>query len=196
MAAWFAADRLAPDLRLVAAADAFYLSFLALIVLMMAGERPDTIRRRARVEDVGIWLVIATTLFAVVASIVAIFSLVGRRAAPDTPRFIAALAGIPLGWFTLQVVAALRYAHLYYSPRSGSRAQSIVGGLEFPGGAEPVLWDFLYFSFTIGMTAQTSDIAVVATPMRRLVLGHAVVSFFFNAVIIALAVSVAYGLAT
>ena len=57
------------------------------------------------------------------------------------------------------------------------------------------MWDFLYFSFVIGMTAQTSDVGIVGRPLRRLALAHGVVSFFYNTVIVALAVNAAVQMA-
>jgi uncharacterized membrane protein len=45
------------------------------------------------------------------------------------------------------------------------------------------------------MTAQVSDVQVVSSEMRRMTLAHGVVSFFFNTVIVALAVNVAVGAA-
>ena len=63
-------------------------------------------------------------------------------------------------------------------------------GLQFPGGGDPDYWDFLYFSFTIGAAVQTSDVAITTPRMRRLVLGHTVVSFLFNTTILAIAVNV------
>jgi uncharacterized membrane protein len=58
-----------------------------------------------------------------------------------------------------------------------------------PGEEQPDYWDFLYFSFVIGMTCQVSDVQVTSRPMRRLTLMHGVLSFFFNTVIPALAVN-------
>ncbi|WP_296737353.1 DUF1345 domain-containing protein [Mesorhizobium sp.] len=69
-----------------------------------------------------------------------------------------------------------------------------VGGLEFPGGKRPEGWDFLYFSTVIGMTAQTADTGITTTHMRRVVLLHSILSFFFNAVILAAAVNLAVSL--
>ena len=51
------------------------------------------------------------------------------------------------------------------------------------------IWDFLYFSFTIGMTAQVSDVVVTAGGLRRVVLLHSIGAFFYNTVILALAVN-------
>jgi uncharacterized membrane protein len=65
------------------------------------------------------------------------------------------------------------------------------GGFEFPGTGRPQGWDFLYFSTVIGMTAQTSDTSVTTAHMRRIVLAHSIVSFFFNTVIVAAAVNLA-----
>ena len=56
---------------------------------------------------------------------------------------------------------------------------------------EPNYWDFLYFSFTIAVAAQTSDVAVLSRPARKAVLAQSVLSFFFNAAILGLSVNIA-----
>ena len=48
---------------------------------------------------------------------------------------------------------------------------------------------FLYFSFTIAVTAQTSDVGVTTRAMRRLVLGQSVLSFVFNTTILAFSIN-------
>ena len=68
--------------------------------------------------------------------------------------------------------------------------------LDFPGCAAPGPWDFLYFSFVVGMTAQVSDVQVKTSVMRRAVLGHGVISFFFNTVFIAMAENAAVAMAS
>lgn len=55
---------------------------------------------------------------------------------------------------------------------------------------EPIYWDFLYFSFTIGVASQTADIGVSSVSMRKLVLLHSILSFLFNTTILALAINV------
>ena len=64
------------------------------------------------------------------------------------------------------------------------------GGLEFQERGQPDYWDFAYFSFTIGMTSQTSDVAVTSRQMRRLTLIHGILSFFFNTAVLAMAINI------
>ncbi|HEX2113690.1 MAG TPA: DUF1345 domain-containing protein, partial [Alphaproteobacteria bacterium] len=68
--------------------------------------------------------------------------------------------------------------------KAGDRAE-----LAFPGTSEPTAWDFLYYSFVVGMTAQVSDVQILSTEMRRLTMAHGVVAFFYNTVLLALAVN-------
>ncbi len=89
-----------------------------------------------------------------------------------------------MSWFFLHTIFAIHYAHEFHASDAGTP------DLIFPGGEEPDYWDFLYFAFTIGATAQTSDVGVAARRIRRTVLAHAVFSFFFNTGILALAVNV------
>ena len=79
---------------------------------------------------------------------------------------------------------ALHYAHDYY--RSGKP-----GGLKFPDEDKPDYWDFVYFSFVIGMTAQVSDVAIADRGIRRTATAHGIVSFAFNTALLALMVNIA-----
>jgi uncharacterized membrane protein len=97
-----------------------------------------------------------------------------------------------LGWLTLHSIAAFRYAHLYCErAESGNAEGEDARGLAFPQTDEPASWDFLYYSFVVGMTAQVSDVQVLTMPMRRVTLVHSVISLFFNTVLLALAVNIA-----
>jgi uncharacterized membrane protein len=68
------------------------------------------------------------------------------------------------------------------------------GGLDFPGEAKPDFVDFAYFSFVLGMTFQVSDVSISSKKIRRMVLWHSLISFGYNAVIIALTINVIAGL--
>jgi uncharacterized membrane protein len=186
---WAATGRLAQPLRLMLAGDGFFGVYLVLMAVLATHATPEDMRRRASFEDEGIILIVLITLTAISLSIGSIFAL-----RPDTFRLALAIASVPLGWLTLHTIAAFHYGHLYYAKAVSSRQhRQDTGGLEFPDTNEPTGWDFLYYSFVVGMTAQVSDVQVLTTRMRRLTLAHGVVSFFYNTVILALAVNLAAG---
>ena len=64
----------------------------------------------------------------------------------------------------------------------------------FPGQPEPDYWDFMYFSFVVGMTFQVSDVQIEDHSLRRLVLAHSVLAFFFNVVVLAFTINIVAGL--
>ena len=189
VALWLAAQQLCWPLPPLVGGDAFFVIYLALMARFALWITPDGLRRRASVADEGIPLIAPLALAAVVLSLAAIFPLIARGGRPDLPDLSLAVASVPLGWSTLHTIAAFHYAHLYYATEGEDAGDA--GGLDFPGTKEPGAWDFLYFSFVIGMTAQVSDVTIHSASMRRLVLGHSIVSFFYNTVLVALAVNVA-----
>ena len=173
--------------------DAFFLIYLALMVRFALQITPDGLRQRAGIEDEGIPLIVLLALGAVGMSLASIFGLLAGSGGPDLWELSLAIASVPLGWSMVHTILAFHYAHLYYATEGEDAGDA--GGLDFPGTKEPGAWDFLYFSFVIGMTAQVSDVTVHAAGMRRLVLAHSIVSFFYNTVLVALAVNVAVALA-
>lgn len=54
---------------------------------------------------------------------------------------------------------------------------------------EPDYLDFAYMSFGIGMAAQVADIDITSREMRHWVTFHALLSFMFNTVIVALTIT-------
>lgn len=171
-----------PVLRAVSGVNGFSLSYLTLMFILIWRTTPDDLRRHAEADDEGAALILILATASVSFSLSSIF-LVLNRPSLNLAEALFALLAAPLGWATLHVLAAFRYAHLYYAPDPNE-------GLEFPGtNKRPSIGDFLYFSFTIGMTAQVSDVVVTAGAMRRVVLAHSIGSFFFNTVILALAVN-------
>jgi len=144
------------------------------------------------VEDEGIFLVVLILLAAIASSCVAIIIILHQSHGRVNGPLAVALVGAPLGWLTLHVVAAYHYANLYYAPTDKPSARPLL----FPGGAEPAAWDFLYYAFVIGMTAQVSDVQVAGARIRRATLGHGVVSFLFNTVLIAMVVNAVVTLAS
>lgn len=186
------ATRFAFPVRLVMAGDAFFAAYLVAIVSFVGRGTPTFLRRRSRYADEGIPLIGLITLTAIGMSLGAIFYLLNAHPEPRLFELAASFACVVLGWLTLHTVAALHYAHLYYTDADGGdEVNRDAGGLVFPGDTEPTTWDFLYYSFVIGMTAQVSDVQVTSATMRKLTLVHGVVSFFVNTVLVALAVNAA-----
>lgn len=184
----FAAVRASGGQAFVAAAgDAFFLTYLASVMPIMLRHTTEDLKRRAAREDEGMLIVVAVTLAIIAINIGGMFMAINRDSQLDALSFGLVVAGVPLGWFVLHTISAFHYADLHYFDPPGDDEPG--KALEFPGGKSPDLWDFLYFSFVIGMTAQVSDVQVCASGMRRAVLGHSIVSFFFNTVLIALVVN-------
>jgi uncharacterized membrane protein len=171
--------------------------YLGATLLIIVGAPPERVRQRARLIDPRRWVILAIIVAAAAASLIALgFTL--RREAHESGAALAArltLAGLTLvaSWMVTHTVFALHYAHHYYGDGPAPGTDDDRGGLAFPGHALPDYWDFLYFSFVIGMTCQVSDVQVTSRAMRRMTLLHGVLSFFFNTVILALSVSLLAG---
>jgi uncharacterized membrane protein len=179
---------------LLAAGDGFYLLFLILCQVMIVGQSAQDLQRRARSEDEGILIVVLITLATMAFFCAAVFEALAKKQALDLTALAMAGAGALLGWFVLHTVMAFHYANLHYFDDPEIAADD-TRDLDFPGCTLPCAWDFLYFSFVIGMTCQVSDVAVKTSVMRKAVLGHGVASFFFNTVFIAMAVNAGVSLA-
>lgn len=92
-------------------------------------------------------------------------------------------------WCFIAVLYTFHYARLYYTSNTDQRP------LRFPDQElMPDYWDFLYFSFTIAVAAQTSDIVIQSRTMRKTVLAQSVLSFFFNLAIIGFSINIAASL--
>ena len=100
--------------------------------------------------------------------------------------FMAAL-GVISAWGVLHTSYALHYAYLYY------RSEELAGGLAFPGEQSPNQLDFGYFAFTVGTSFAVSDVDVTDPAIRQAVLGHQILSFFYNTLILATVVTMVTG---
>jgi uncharacterized membrane protein len=189
LAAWALCRSLDIEAAPLAGGDVFYLVFLALCIPLVR-QKPSGLKKRAKSEDEGIAVVILIILATMAFFCAAVFmALSGEH---EVLPLVLAMVGAPLGWLVLHTVMAFHYADLhYFEDPDGHEGPD----LQFPGRGDPGPWDFLYFSFVIGMTAQTSDVQIKQCGMRRIVLLHSIVSFFFNTVFIAMAVNAAVSLA-
>ena len=173
--------------RLVIGWDISVALYLALAAVAMASADIPRIRRRAALMDEGRIAILVLIAGAALASLGALIIELSDKDTTHSPRHLAlAIVTLVLSWFFTHTIFALHYAHEFYAEK---RYED--GGLAFPGKEAPDYWDFMYFSLVIGMTSQVSDVAVTAKGIRRIVAAHGVVSFVFNAALLALTVNIA-----
>jgi len=172
--------------RLLVGWDVFVLLYLALVYIMVLRSGIAHIRRNAALQDDGRFLILLVTALGAFASIAAIVFELGASNRSG-PGLALATITIALSWAAVHTAFSLHYAHEYYR---GSKP----GGLQFPSGDqhdEADYWDFVYFSFVIGMTAQVSDVGITDRIIRRTATVHGIISFVFNTALVALMVNIA-----
>jgi uncharacterized membrane protein len=177
--------------------DAGMICFLALTWIVMFRATPELMQRYAKVEDEGRIFILSTITAAAFASLLAIVFLLkeSKGVVPTILmlHLILAIVTIVGSWLLVHTIFALHYAHSYY--KTGKTLSECKDQeLDFPNEIEPDYWDFLYFSFVIGMTSQVSDVQINSRQIRQLALFHGVLSFFFNTTLVALSINIIAGL--
>ncbi|MEB2843378.1 DUF1345 domain-containing protein [Rhizobiales bacterium RZME27] len=186
---------LVPDLAAALSAITFFVIYLGLIAERIPHLDADRFEASGQNTDEPAPIILAVTLIAAVVALVTLFEALNDKQPSGIIDVSIGFAAVILGWFSIHTMFALHYAHLYWRPGDMSDDRP-AGGLDFPGTERPGAYDFLYFSYIIGMTAQTSDVEITATDMRKINLLHSVVSFFFNTVLVAAAVNAVVSLAS
>jgi len=187
-------------LRFILAWDIGVIVALAAMLVGLRKASPDRMRAIAARQVTGKWTVLALTVVAASASLVAIAAEVPliktAGAIEQIVRLTLVVVTIVLSWALINTIFALHYAHDYYLRTCASTGEGAVQdtGLVFPGGRSPAYGDFVYFSFTIGMTFQVSDVQVTDLSVRQLVITHGIISFFYATVILALTVNIVAGM--
>jgi uncharacterized membrane protein len=165
---------------------------------MIARASPQSIRRRARTSDEGKSFILVLTSLAAIAAIAAIIAQLAivKDLSGTIKGLHIALATIISAWFFIHLTYALHYAHEYFDEyfAEPGRPTAERGGLVFPGTKNPGYFDFLYFSYVIGVACQTADVIITSQAMRRVALVHCVLAFFFNSAVLALTINIAAGL--
>jgi uncharacterized membrane protein len=172
--------------RLLLGWDTFIAFYLVLVYTMVFRCGLAHIRRNAVLQDDGRFLILLVTALGAFASIAAIVIELDAEHR-NTLELALATVTIALSWTAVHTTFALHYAHEFYR---GAKP----GGLQFPSGdqhEDADYWDFVYFSFVIGMTAQVSDVGITDRTIRRTATAHGIISFVFNTALVALMVNIA-----
>jgi uncharacterized membrane protein len=174
--------------RMLIAWDAGAVLYLVLLSITMFREGVAEIKTRAARQDEGALAILIIACLAAGASVAAIaVQLAGLSNVPGAgraPHLALGAFTILCSWTLVHAFFTLHYAHAYY----GDSGKEV--GLDFPGDSEPDYVDFLYFSYTIGCTSQTSDVGVTTREIRSVVLAHSILAFFFNTSILAFGINV------
>ncbi len=175
--------------------------YLAMSFEIMSGCHSDKIRTRAARQDDSAVVILVLVLAAMFSSFAAIVGLLGaaKSASSESKLLFVALAAatIVVSWLVTQVAFTLHYAHKYYAPGVFSENPSEgSNALTFPNDPKPDYWDFFYFATSFGAASQTSDVLINSKHLRRLTTLHAIVSFFFNTMVLALTINLAASLAS
>lgn len=179
--------------RVLTAWDIAVWLYLITMAAMMLRASPHKVKTMAARQDERAAMVLLGLSIASVMSLAAIVSQLSfiKDMSADQRNLHYCLTILTLlgSWFLVGTLFCYHYAHLYY------RAPADCRPLKFPDDQQqPDYWDFLYFSFTISVAAQTSDVTVQTRKMRRLVLGQSVLCFLFNLVVLGLSINIAAGL--
>jgi uncharacterized membrane protein len=184
--------------RVLLAFDAAALVYLGLAWTMILTASADDTSCRAAMEDpgrrFGFFVLVGSSILVMLGG----FTWMGTSRAAGSvvseTTLIATIAAATLAWILTHTVFALRYAHMFYA--SGDATADLpsdcAAGLMFPGCAAPDDLDFAYFAITIGMTFQVSDVQITSRSIRRTVLWHALLSFCYNTLIVALILNLVF----
>jgi uncharacterized membrane protein len=160
--------------------------YLLLVFVMVVRSGLAHIKRNAALQDDGRFVILMVAALGAFASIAAIVFELGASHHSAQALTLATVT-IALSWAAVHTIFALHYAHEFYR---GAKP----GGLQFPSGdthENADYWDFVYFSFVIGMTAQVSDVGITDKTIRRTATAHGIVSFIYNTALVALMVNIA-----
>ena len=170
--------------------DLAALVFLALVSPLL-GHEAKQMRLAAKRNDANRFGLLVITGVVMLTVLVSVAAELTQKGAPKPPVVVLIVATLALAWVFSNTIFTLHYAHLFYSADGDEAGDS--GGLDFPKTGEPDYWDFVYFSFCLGMTFQTSDVEMTDGRFRRVATAHCLLAFVFNLGILAFTINVLGG---
>src|SRR3569623_1971637 len=156
---------------------------IAMLRLFVRKHTVDAMRAAANANDANRAMLLAITAVTTLIVLVAVGKELQSKG--NVTAIALVIVSLILAWLFSNTIYALHYAHLYYSDCDGDGA----GGLDFPGQEDPDYWDFIYFSFTLGMTFQTSDVEIPSRRIRFVSLGQCLAAFVFNLGVLAFTIN-------
>jgi len=184
--------------RIVLGIDVFLMGFVVLtyvLTTVSTAEKCAILAKQMPIRHTGLVASILTSLIGIAAIAVMLHSQGHHASWVRTLHLSGSLLALLLGWIAAQMIFGIQYMRMYYSDLQSADPERTGPDLTFPGQSTPDLWDFMYYSFTIAMCFQTSDVSITGTAIRRLTLLHAIYSFFFVAAIIGFVINVLSALA-
>jgi uncharacterized membrane protein len=187
---FLATPHLPGDMRFIVCFDLAAIAYVGLFVGLMTIATPEVcaeLSTQSRWRNFHLLLLILLTLVGI--------GVIPILARPDTSshrilHYGASLLAICLGWLVAHISFGLHYMHMYYSDSTPEDEVPYDEGMAYPERKLPDYWDFMYYSFTIAMCYQTSDVTITNPKVRRVTLLHAIYSFFFVAAILSLVINI------
>jgi uncharacterized membrane protein len=147
---------------------------------------PAGTERHANIEDSSrraAEVIVLVSGVALLAAVALVLVRAGQsHGATKASLITIGIVSVVASWATVHTLFMLRYTRAHY--------QRPVGGVDFNEDDPPCYLDFAYLAFTIGMTFQVSDTDLKSKRIRRIALSHALMSYLFGAVIVAIAINI------
>ncbi|WP_242686227.1 DUF1345 domain-containing protein [Aeromicrobium sp. IC_218] len=133
-------------------------------------------------RSTDVWLIAAAAASLAVV-VVALVQSSGQRGPTAVASVLLSVLSVALSWALVNTVYAFKYARMYYVDEPD------LGGIDFRHDHPPTYSDFAYMAFTIGMSFAVSETEPTATRVRRVALGHALLSYAFGTGVLAVAIN-------
>ena len=136
----------------------------------------------SRTRSTDVWL-LAAAVASLGVVVVALVQSGSQRGPTAAASVLLSVASVALSWELVNTVYAFKYARMYYIDEPDA------AGIDFKQDQDPTYSDFAYMAFTVGMSFATAETEPTSTRIRRVVLGHALLSYAFGTGVLAVAIN-------
>jgi uncharacterized membrane protein len=190
--AFLVTPKLPGDVRFILCFDLAAIVYVGLFVWLMSIATPEDcveLSTRSRWRNFHLLLLILLTVVGI-AAIPVMLHIDNSSHLLRMLDYGTSLLAIGLAWLVAHISFGLHYMHMYYGDTTPEDEVPYDEGMSYPERKMPDYWDFMYYSFTIAMCYQTSDVTITNPSVRRVTLLHAIYSFFFVATILGLVINI------